>query len=106
MRVYDPMGILSPFLIVGKMYLRQTWDIKVDWDEPLPSSLREKWTELFKNMFDINDLQYDRLLKPSDAEGLPTLVILSDESELAYGFSAYIRWQLKKWRLLVQAHFS
>ncbi|XP_067949746.1 uncharacterized protein [Watersipora subatra] len=33
MRLYDPLGILSPFIIVGKIYLRETWDLGFGWDD-------------------------------------------------------------------------
>ena len=42
----------------------------------------------------MNELEYDRKLRPENAEGKPWLVIFSDASDLAYGFAAYVRWRL------------
>ena len=39
--------------------------------------------------------QFSRCLRPHDAIGRPWLIILSDASDLAYGYAAYIRWLLQ-----------
>lgn len=38
---------------------------------------------------------YVHCLKLQDAIGEPVFIILSDASELAYGFLAYIHWQVE-----------
>ena len=43
MGIYDPMGIASPFTLLAKVYLRETWQLKLDWDDPLPAYLYNKW---------------------------------------------------------------
>ena len=93
MGIYDPMGIASPFTLLAKVYLRETWQLKLDWDDPLPAYLYNKWREFFSAMFDLEKLQYPRCLRPEDAVGNPWLVILSDGSDTAYGCAAYARWQ-------------
>jgi hypothetical protein len=40
MRIYDPLGILSPFLLKAKILLRETWALKPGWDDALPPELR------------------------------------------------------------------
>ena len=57
--------------------------------------MHSKWIQFFTSLFQIQSLKYPRCLQPADAKGLPWLVILSDGSDLAYGFSAYIRWELE-----------
>lgn len=106
MRIYDPMGLLSPFTLIAKEYLRETWTRKLQWDEPIPSDLRDKWIELFRQIYQIAELQYDRCLKPKEATGQPALILLSDGSDRAYGFAAYIRWKLQDgswWCRLIMA---
>ena len=46
-------------------------------------------------MFEIKYLQFQRCVKPKDAVGKPWLILLSDGSEIAYGFMAYARWTCK-----------
>ena len=94
MGVFDPYGILSPFMLQAKLLLRETWVGKLHWDEPLPPLLDRKWREFFTSLVEIDSLKYDRCITPEGAVGLPMLILLSDGSEVAYGCSAYIRWML------------
>ena len=94
-KLYDPLGLMTPFTLQAKLLLRLTWALKLNWDEPIPDILVQKWMRYFTLLFGIEEFQYPRSLKPDDAEGDPYLIILSDGSDWFYGFVAYIRWQLK-----------
>ena len=43
--LYDPMGILMPFIVKGKLILQKAWVYRddnnkvLDWDDPLPSEI-------------------------------------------------------------------
>ena len=91
MKIYDPLGLLCPFTLYGKIYLRETWALKLGWDVALPEILREKWIRFFRLLFDIEKIIYPRCIKPNDAVGDPWLLILSDGSDTAYGFAAYAK---------------
>ena len=95
MGIYDPLGILAPFLLQAKILLRETWSEKLDWDDPLPSRMTENWKQFFIDLYELDSVAYQRCLRPSGAVGDPELVILSDGSELAYGCAAYVRWTLE-----------
>lgn len=95
MRIYDPLGLLSPFTLQAKCYLRETWVMKLKWDDPLPEELRTRWIQLFEQFIHLPAHAFDRCMKPGAAIGKPSLVIFSDGSETAYGFAAYVRWKLK-----------
>jgi hypothetical protein len=106
MRIYDPLGILSPFTLKAKILLQQTWALKLGWDDPIPSSMLTSWRDFFQEMSELSTLKYDRCLKPMEAVGQPILVLLSDASDHAYGAAAYIRWQLDNgsfWCRLIMA---
>lgn len=105
MRVYDPFGILAPFIITAKILLRDTWLLKLGWDEALPDHMHSRWITFFTGLFQVEQYEYERCIKPENTVGNPCLVILSDASDNAYGFAAYVRWELsdgKYWcRLLL-----
>jgi Mor family transcriptional regulator len=94
MRIYDPLGLLSPFTLKAKVLLRDTWELKLGWDDPLPSESRANWLKFFQDLVRVESIQYDRCLRPDGAIGDPSLVLMSDASEKAYGFNAYARWEL------------
>lgn len=95
MRIYDPLGLLTPFLLQAKLLLRKTWDtvLKLGWDDAIPLPLHVEWKAFFLSCFELEDISFPRSVKPQDAVGLPSLVIFSDGSELAYGCCVYIRWK-------------
>lgn len=41
--VYDPLGYLAPFILIGKQILQQLCHDKADWDEPIPDQARVNW---------------------------------------------------------------
>ena len=92
MAIFDPLGILSPFVLQAKLLLRATWELKLDWDEQLSDDLRDEWVIFFRHLLEASTMRYPRCLMPNNPEGDPELVLLSDGSELAYGCVAYIRY--------------
>lgn len=104
--IFDPLGFVCPYTLLGKIYLRETWSLKLGWDDPLPTHLRSKWVHFFCSLFQLEQLTLNCCLRPPDSVGRPWLIIFSDGSDLAYGFAAYIRWRLNSgdyWCRLIMA---
>ena len=95
MGVFDPYGILAPFMLQAKILLRETWIYHLQWDEELPDALDKRWRDFFSQMIHVTELEYERCVTPEGAMGKPQLILLSDGSELAYGCAVYIRWLLQ-----------
>ncbi|XP_037931109.1 uncharacterized protein LOC119665921 [Teleopsis dalmanni] len=38
--IYDPLGLIGPILVTGKILLQGAWQLKLDWDDDLPSERR------------------------------------------------------------------
>ena len=94
MGIYDPLGILSPFLLKAKVLLRESWIDQLGWDDPLPESLVAKWNQFFVDLFQVERISFARCLRPQGSVGEPQLIMLSDGSEVAYGCAAYVRWTM------------
>ena len=93
MAIYDPLGLLAPFVLQAKLLLRKTWQLKLEWDEPVGDELQYEWRRFFTNLFDAEKINFPRCLTPENAVGNPQLILFSDGSEVAYGAVAYIRWK-------------
>ena len=94
--LYDPLGLLSPFTVRAKILLRKLWAIQypaLDCDDLIPSHYHEEWSNFFDGTTRVHELKFRRCLKPIGAIGLPTLVIFSDGSGVAYGAVCYARWK-------------
>ena len=75
MMIFDPLGFVCPYTLLGKIYLRETWSLKLGWDDQLPSNLRSKLVHLFCSLFQLEQLSLDRCLRPPDSVGRPWLII-------------------------------
>ncbi|XP_055928649.1 uncharacterized protein LOC129959781 [Argiope bruennichi] len=42
-RIFDPVGLIAPFVIRVKCLLQEIWERGMDWDDDLPEDLRLKW---------------------------------------------------------------
>ena len=91
--VYDPVGFLAPFIIMGKILLREATPPGVEWDSPLSPEHREAWQQWQLSLEALRDVTIPRMYidssisHASDVE----LLIFSDASEKAISAAAYIR---------------
>jgi hypothetical protein len=90
--IFDPFGVAAAIVIKSKIALQELWQLGLKWDDEVPSTSREKWIRIFKEIRKLNDVKFDRCLTPSEAFGKPCLVVFCDASRLAFGAVAYIRW--------------
>ena len=44
-KTFDALGWFSPSIIKIKILLQQIWELKIDWDDPLPSSIKDTWLQ-------------------------------------------------------------
>ena len=44
-RIFDPLGLISPIILVPKILLQEIWSIGVDWDTSLPEKLKTQWDD-------------------------------------------------------------
>ena len=91
--MYDPLELAGRFTVRAKIYMRHLWanSEKLDWDDPIPVDNKQQWSAFFNELPEMNQVKFERCLKPSDAVCNPVLIIFCDALENAYGSCAYVR---------------
>ena len=89
-RIFDPLGLLSPFVITMKMLLQRMWLDKLSWDEPLTPGINLQWQTIIKTLSTLHEVRIPRIVVCHSYKELE-LHIFTDASERAYGASVYVR---------------
>ncbi len=91
--LYDPLGFLAPFVLVGKLTLQQMCKNNVGWDDPVPEDLSDQWLKWKTDLEKLDMVRIDRCYKPKDfGEVVLTEVHhFSDASSQGYGCCSYLR---------------
>ena len=91
--IYDPLGFAAPFVLKGKQILQEMCRDKLDWDEPLPDSLRPQWESWRDQITHLSDLVVPRCTKPADFGDVEVMELhhFSDASLSGYGCCSYLR---------------
>ena len=94
---FDPLGLLTPLIVRGKILLRRLYgpDCPVGWDDPLPKEEQDHWIDLLKLAVDMKPVNFPRSVRPEEAEGDAWLIGFGDGSLAAFASALYIRWRLR-----------
>ena len=97
MSIFDPLGFLSPVVLLPKILLQEIWQVGRDWDESLPTEFTDRWMEWTNDLQALKTLTIPRCYSLfSGSESMTaSLHIFSDASEVGYGAVAYVRFVLK-----------
>ncbi|KAG7496410.1 hypothetical protein JOB18_018512 [Solea senegalensis] len=91
--VFDPLGFLAPFLLLGKKVLQEMCQKGIAWDEPLPRELQPQWENWLKDLENLQKLQIPRCFAPETLGKAQRIELhhFSDASSYGYGQCSYIR---------------
>lgn len=90
--VYDPLGLISPILLPGKILFQEATRLKISWDNDVPMNLFDRWKSWSNSLSLLDRLRFDRCVLPRGFEnGVCELHHFSDASSLAYGSCSYLR---------------
>jgi len=90
-KVYDPLGWLSPIIIVVKILIQKMWLKSVSWDEQLDQSIQGQWRVFREKLKSIETIRIPRCLITQDSPDIIQLHGFSDASEAAYAACIYLR---------------
>lgn len=86
-KIFDPLGLILPVTIRGRLLIRELWINKFNWDEILPASFCNSWSKLSSDLKGANDISFPRKTLNTDEKS--SLCIFTDASKSSYGFAAY-----------------
>ncbi|XP_012234575.1 uncharacterized protein [Linepithema humile] len=89
-QIFDPLGLIGPIIITAKILLQSLWQLKMDWDTPVPETFRMTWSSYYQQLHLINQMTIPRhaiIHNPNDIQ----LHGFCDASQTAYGACIYIR---------------
>ena len=90
--IFDPLGLISPILVAGKVIFQQATMLKLSWDCPLPSDVCIKWNSWLDTLSLLSNVHIPRCVKLlSYNDSYFELHCFSDASQYSYGCCIYLR---------------
>ncbi|KAB0805076.1 hypothetical protein PPYR_02046 [Photinus pyralis] len=82
-QIFDPLGLLGPIIIISKIIIQKLWQLKLEWDQPIPNSISTDWVKFRSELSVLNTLNIARHVVTPDALSIE-MHGFADASEKAY----------------------
>lgn len=91
--IYDPLGFLAQYILNGKRILREMCQHGIEWDDPLPNSLKPRWKNWQGDFVNLEKLNIHRCYLPVSFSEPKEIELhhFSDASSSGYGQCSYLR---------------
>ena len=92
-RIFDPLGLLTPYTITLKILFQEVWKAGHDWDQTLPKTVQEPILKWIMGLQEVKNWKFPRCLSTQAWISIDKmeLIAFSDASEKAYGCCIYLR---------------
>lgn len=93
--VYDPLGMVSPVVVVAKIIFQSECRLSKGWDEKLSAENMSLWAKWKEDLNQLSNFNIPRCVKPLDFNKDLTYSFhhFCDASQYAYGVVSYLRVQ-------------
>ncbi|XP_044249366.2 uncharacterized protein [Drosophila takahashii] len=99
--LFDPLGLLSPLVVVAKILLQELWLAGLQWDESVPENIHTAWSKCLKSFQTVSILSIPRYCLQHKMRSLQ-LHGFCDASIRAYGCCVYLRSETSTGDVAVQ----
>ena len=91
--IYDPLGLVSPFLLTGRSILQELCKDGANWDDPVSEEMKGRWEKWKSDLLNLSHLKIPRCYKPDDLGPVANAQLhhFSDASQKGYGQCSYLR---------------
>ena len=94
--IFDPLGLVAPFVLRAKLILQELWRVGFDWDKPISGPLLEAWEAWKAELPLLATLSVPRCYlnnHPSAQYAGTQIHIFADASEVAFGAATFWRFE-------------
>ncbi|XP_062537725.1 uncharacterized protein LOC134206062 [Armigeres subalbatus] len=89
-KIFDPLGLLAPTVVIAKLLMQHLWKERLDWDDKISDEQFRIWSRFRSELNSVNNIRIDRRLT-MDAAETTELHGFADASLVAYGCCLYLR---------------
>ena len=65
--MYDPLGLVGPMILTGKLLFQEGTRRKIHWDEVIPPNLKNQWDEWMSSFKENREIKVTKMLKAPTA---------------------------------------
>ena len=91
--VYDPLGIVAPYVLIARILYRQECSLDKHWDDALEPATIRKFDRWIDQLYGMNEVSVPRYVAAPDMTDVSTkqLHFFCDASKEAYAAVCYVR---------------
>ncbi|XP_051159293.1 uncharacterized protein LOC127280380 [Leptopilina boulardi] len=89
-KLFDPLGLVAPIIIVAKIIMQDLWLQKFQWDSELPEKFKEQWVSYCHKLNSIKSIKIPRWTGCKEGSQIEVHGF-ADASSRAYAAVVYIR---------------
>lgn len=91
-QVYDPLGLVGPFILRGKQILQKVTSSTQPWDAPVSAEEKIEWEKWLDDLKQLENFHIERWMRAEDMVVKTTQIhVFSDASLKGYGACCYLR---------------
>ncbi|GBM98591.1 hypothetical protein AVEN_215101-1 [Araneus ventricosus] len=90
-QIFDPTGFTTPVMLIPKLILQETWNLKLKWDDTLPDDLVRKFKSWYRQLYLIANIRVPRWFSISPTTESLSVHVFCDASQKAYATCIFLR---------------
>ena len=89
-KIFDPLGLVGPVVVIAKLILQSLWESKISWDDDVPQGIKLRWNNFCEDLKYLKEISIPRQSFCKQCTYIE-LHAFSDASIKAYGACVYVR---------------
>ncbi|XP_008182033.1 uncharacterized protein LOC103309131 [Acyrthosiphon pisum] len=88
-RIFDPLGLFGPTVFWAKCIMQRTWQLGLEWDDPLPPDIHADWSSFLSDLPTLSTIRVARHFG-TFKQSACYLMGFCDASQLGYAAVVYV----------------